>query len=345
MPIRLRWLNGCLGRYINITFQAVNTPPTLRRTVNLPPGEQMTFYQIAGEQGYLASPVPMKWLQLGPGERAEVILDFSQLSTAESWVYVRDHFQAPELPGNELLMRFDLGPVLERISGDSLVEQNSTSGFSAPLAEIPSKAAALAQSFDENLKNSSSPLWVRRRERWLQLKPQSFEPGAPTLLGGHLWTDPPSECPRQGGTELWHIVNLSGGPHPMHLHLTAHKVLWRQKVNVAAIFNGSCSFPIVPLVANNTLPSCLLGKRQKPLPGERGWEDTTDCRPGEVTTILFRLTAQVRGKDGLFLYIFPVKWINLIFSFFRTVPHTHLTHQLALDISGIVIIYTMRIMI
>ena len=37
-----------------------------------------------------------------------------------------------------------------------------------------------------------------------------------------------SELPKEGDTEIWEIVNLTGDAHPMHLHLVQFQLLGRR---------------------------------------------------------------------------------------------------------------------
>ncbi|OGO17020.1 MAG: copper oxidase [Chloroflexi bacterium RBG_16_48_7] len=53
------------------------------RTFEFRLSDGSVFYQIASDGGLLESPVKMNTLRLGPGERAEVIIDFSKYSTGE----------------------------------------------------------------------------------------------------------------------------------------------------------------------------------------------------------------------------------------------------------------------
>ncbi|MFN8330268.1 MAG: multicopper oxidase domain-containing protein [Saprospiraceae bacterium] len=58
--VRLRLLNGSSHRYFNFGFN-----------------NSMSFKQIAGDAGLLDSPVELSKLILAPGERAEILVDFT----------------------------------------------------------------------------------------------------------------------------------------------------------------------------------------------------------------------------------------------------------------------------
>jgi spore coat protein A len=86
-----------------------------------------------------------------------------------------------------------------------------------------------------------------------------------------LYTDPTTEDPRAGATEVWQIYNLSADTHPVHFHLVDVQVIER------AAFDG----------ALRVLP----GTARAPDPNELGWKETVRANPGEVLTVAatFRL--------------------------------------------------------
>ena len=61
---RLRLLNGSNARFYNLRIMGPGSPP---------------MWQIGTEQGLLTKPVRLKSIVLGPGERADVVVDFSRL--------------------------------------------------------------------------------------------------------------------------------------------------------------------------------------------------------------------------------------------------------------------------
>ncbi|UOD35394.1 multicopper oxidase domain-containing protein [Deferribacteraceae bacterium V6Fe1] len=65
--IRFRILNGSNARTYNFKFD-----------------NGMTFYQIATDGGFLEAPVKLSTLRLSPGERAEILVDFSNYKTGDT---------------------------------------------------------------------------------------------------------------------------------------------------------------------------------------------------------------------------------------------------------------------
>jgi len=60
---RFRFLNGCNSRFV-----------ILKLSNGLP------FWQIGAEGGFLPAPVELEQLLMGPAERADVIVDFTNVS-------------------------------------------------------------------------------------------------------------------------------------------------------------------------------------------------------------------------------------------------------------------------
>lgn len=68
---RLRLLNGANSRFFNLFFNLSKRPTDIPSLVE--------FHQIGTDGGFLQSPVALKKVMLAPGERADLIIDFSGL--------------------------------------------------------------------------------------------------------------------------------------------------------------------------------------------------------------------------------------------------------------------------
>ncbi len=71
------------------------------------------------------------------------------------------------------------------------------------------------------------------------------------------WSDPISENPAVGETEIWEIHNLTEDAHPIHLHLVQYQVVDREDVATGVV--------------------------RPPEPTELGWKDTVIAYPGQIT--------------------------------------------------------------
>lgn len=117
-----------------------------------------------------------------------------------------------------------------------------------------------------------------------------------------------SELPQEGTTEIWEIVNMTADAHPIHLHLTQFQILGRQAFNNLTCYEPTYlgSFPAgakiegfgPPFPYNSTVKlggnpdvyatTCMVGVEEPPLPSERGWKDTAVMYPDQVTRIAVR---------------------------------------------------------
>jgi spore coat protein A len=99
--------------------------------------------------------------------------------------------------------------------------------------------------------------------------------------GTKMWMEPVTEIVAKGTTEIWEIYNTSVVAHPVHLHLVDFQVLDRapfQYTSVPKAMMDGGTGGIVTVTGT--------GPRRKPETYERGRKDTVLCYPGEVTRII-----------------------------------------------------------
>jgi spore coat protein A len=157
----------------------------------------MEFQQIGSDQGLLAAPVPMKLLTLAPGERADLIVDFSKHGGANI-EFKSDHLSA---------MQF-------RVSGKT----------SASVAAIPRTLRTVARTPESEA--------TKTRELLLEETVDAADNPTLMLLNRTRWADPVTENPMLGSTEIWSLVNGTEDSHPIHLHLVRFQVLDRRNFYV-----------------------------------------------------------------------------------------------------------------
>ncbi len=107
----------------------------------------------------------------------------------------------------------------------------------------------------------------------------TMDPGTPDYPNnyGRGYTDPTTESPQAGATEIWAIANLTGDVHPMHFHLVNAQVLARQSFTDA---NGNYLY-------HNGVPT-FTAPAQTPPPTEWGWKETAKMYPGQVTWVIMQ---------------------------------------------------------
>jgi spore coat protein A len=254
---RFRFLNGSSARFYNLSL-----------------GPKLVFTQIGTDGGYLNAPVPLKELLIAPGERADVIVDFTGLAVGTQIVMTNDA-KAP-FPGGARpspqttgqIMQFRVVPLVA--PDPSVIPANLRPNN--PI--VPLAGETIAQT------------------RTLTLN-ELLGPGGPLalFLDGKLWGAPVSEMPTEGTTELWEIVNLTADTHPIHLHLVQFQLLNRQRFQLNRYLRlYNLLNPVIPTPAPNNPPVApfLVGAPMPPPANEAGWKDTVRMNPGEVTRILVR---------------------------------------------------------
>jgi spore coat protein A len=174
------------------------------RTYRLRLSNGASYRVIGTDGGLLPAPVFVNQLALGPGERADVIIDFAPFAAGSAIVLTNDA-PAP-FPGS---------PGVGVVPNVLRFNVSSQTGHTAavPLSLRP---------LDRLLEVEASVT------RTLSLR-KSPEPctGSAWFIDGLGWNDI-TEFPRLGTTEIWSFANHSGVTHPMHLHLVMFQVLDRQ---------------------------------------------------------------------------------------------------------------------
>jgi spore coat protein A len=184
---RFRVLNGSNGRAIHLTFSSSQAQWFPK------------FHQIGSDQGLLAAPIELTRVRLSPGERADLIFDFS--AYAESSLALRnDNFN---------VMQF-------RVAAKGGRDEGALPQSLRPVPKIAEAAAV--------------------RTRMLTLVEIDDPKKRPlmSLLNNAHWSMPVTEDPVLDSIEIWNFINLTNDDHPIHLHLVRFQILDRRAFNVNA---------------------------------------------------------------------------------------------------------------
>jgi spore coat protein A len=263
---RLRFLDGSNARFYNMKFK-VQTDEDVN---------PLTFVQIGSDGGYLQAPVPLTELTIAPGERADVLVDFSGLP-AGTRVILTNNAKTP-YPNGAAANPQTTGQIMQFTVTDN------PGHVAVPLPPV----------LNPYLPPGPFPsLPVPSKVRTLTLQ-EVMGPLGPTevLLNGQKWGAPISELPVLGTTEEWVIANPTADTHPIHLHLVQFQLVSRQRFNAVKYnadwlaLNGAPPFDFTP----QELPvnGYLKGKASPANLNEMGWKDTVQMNPGEVTVIRVR---------------------------------------------------------
>lgn len=267
---RFRILNGSNTRFYNLVFS-----------------NQMPFFQIGTDGGYLPKPVQLVSLLISPGERADILVDFSQIPP-ETKLTLTNTANAPFPNGN---------PPDQETTGQVMQFM------------VLNKTAVEPSTLPKVL-NVLTPLKYSNKKRTLTLMVVG-DPTKPVelLLDGQKWNVPVSELPLVGSTEDWQIVNLTKGAHPIHLHLIQFRLVSRQDFLVTQYTNDWLALNGQPPFDHPTevLPvkPYLLDGPINPPAHENGWKDTIQAYPGQVTTIRVRFAPQDAVNSIPSINLFP----------------------------------------
>lgn len=253
-------------------------------------GAALPFFQIGSDGGLFNMPVPLTQLVLGPGERADLLIDFRGLPTGT----------LVEM-GNNAPTPFPDGP------------RNMHQG-GAPLPQILQFRVTNAQGFNPappiagmNLRPvtpitrlDSTPQFAGAKVRTHSLVEVMGAAGpVMALLNNRTLHDPAykGEVIAPQTLEVWEFVNTTVDSHPIHLHLVQFQVVNRQPVDTVAYLAASGydvnqdGMIMEPEVGKGSYPApsptpYLIGAAvQPPAANEMGWKDTVVAPPGMVTRI------------------------------------------------------------
>lgn len=245
-------VNGKVWPYLEVEpkkyrFRILNASNTRAYQLYLDSGD--SFYQIGSDGGLLQKTVKVKKLAMEPAERIDVILDFSGLN------------------GETIHLKNDLGP-----DADPEDETDDVMQFKVhqPLSEKDESNIPRNLSCIPTLKNNDITT-IRN----LKLLGTTDEYGRPLLLlDNKKWTDPVTEKPHLGTTEIWSFMNITGFTHPIHIHLIVFQVLDRRPFDLDLYNENGQIVYTGPAVA--------------PEPNERGWKDTVAAPSAMFTRVIVK---------------------------------------------------------
>ncbi|MCF0095602.1 multicopper oxidase family protein [Micromonospora sp. MH99] len=245
---RFRLLNASNNRFLLLSVAAHATARPARPV--------LPIWQIGSDGGFLPEPVSHERVGLGPAQRVDVIVDFTDVPAGTELYLVNE---GPDRAYRGGRPGVDFPPADPRTTGQVL-------RFVVTEATGPDRSVP-----PEQLRLPAHPgLPAAERVRRLSLNERmSGSSGSMTMLLGTLdergrprpmrWSDPSTEQPTLGATEVWELRNFTRLVHPIHLHQAQFEVLGRGHSG-----------------------------RVPPAPGERGRMDTVLAYPWEVTRIKAR---------------------------------------------------------
>ncbi|WP_040803875.1 multicopper oxidase family protein [Nocardia concava] len=254
---RFRLLNGSNSRAYVFTF-----------------ANGMPIWAIGGDLGLLDEPVPTPTIRVSPGERVDLLVDFSGLRDGDAVdlinVALNDigntFFMVPELRD---IMRFT-------VAGDGPPAVIPTTlrggpGLPEPLGELPapdSVRTVTLMGYNDDARMAA------------------VFPGM-GVLDNLPFQGTDIDMAKAGAVEQWDIVNTTSFDHPVHIHLARLRILGRQPIRAYDYWYAdqppAFGTRWAPPVDNFTA-----GPLQPPPDWEKGWKDTVECPTEAVTRVLVR---------------------------------------------------------
>jgi spore coat protein A, manganese oxidase len=254
---RFRVLNGSDTRFYNLFFDFGV------------PHMQLGFIQVGTDQGLLDAPNPTPRIVVAPGERVDVVVDFSGLAgqtiilrNIAPGTFRRPLIVHPLTTGR--IMAFEVTLPLNRDIPDVPLPATLRGGPRQP--KPISLAAELAK-----VSNTRRVFLYEEEDALDRLKPMLGTAAGP--LDFHAAD---TELPVLGSTELWEIYNTTPDTHPIHLHLARFLVVNRQRFMLRRFVPGPDGERSIDL-------------QDQPRPagaGESGWKDTVQVPPGQLVRIV-----------------------------------------------------------
>lgn len=230
--LRLRLLNGANASIYNLAFS-----------------DRREFVQIASDGGLLSEPALMSELLLAPGERAEIIVDFTAGERA-----VLKSIDAPTPRGARQgmgggMMMGEQNPRFDLIEFRAESVLNSSGSTPEKLRILPEVSEAVSVRTREFL--LEMPGMGPMRMMGMMGLASGF-----TINGKAMNMNRVDEIVQMGDTEIWEITNAGPMIHPFHIHNTQFRIIDR---------DGNA-----------------------PLMNEAGLKDTVVVNPGEKVRVLVR---------------------------------------------------------
>ncbi len=260
-------VNGKLWPFLNVEprkyrFRFVNAANARVFGMKLVSEEDETkngpaFYQIGSDSGFLDRTVVLNdpanqnapRLILAPGERADVIIDFSKYA------------------GKNFLLHNN-----QRDGADGEIMIADLMLFKVAAQVTKPDHSRIPQSFQPIRRLKISEATQERKIVFAVSKTPSGE--EMLTLNNKAWNDPIEEKPKLGSTEVWDLYNTLPDSHPFHLHSVQFQIVDRTPIDASHY--------------STTGRVTLAGNTVAPEANELGWKDTVRLPPFTLVRIIVR---------------------------------------------------------
>jgi o-aminophenol oxidase len=296
---RFRVLNGSNARTYRLVLVHEGEPALDR------------IAQIGTDHGLLHAPaaVPTDGLVLASAERADLVVDFSDLAPGSELTVLntaRAPFDGATFPAVDAEQAADLEgllpyPQVMRLrvvpgtAGRRSIPRELATDYDLPSADVlsgaPRRMIALVEM---ELDDAPNMLTMRELEKVGDDQTGSLvtvRDGDQTVryrsVAAHF-EDTTTFFPMLGMYEVWQLVNLTGDTHPIHLHLDPFQILSRRAIRCEIPEGGIADRDLTAVVALERDPDDELDHTIDD--NERGLKDTIRVNPNEIVEIAVRFT-------------------------------------------------------
>jgi spore coat protein A len=278
---RFRLVNGTQARFLNLSlpYQQENGD------------RRLPFYVIGMEQGLIPGrPAAVQEFLLAPGERADIVVDFSKVPFGTRLLLQNDA-PAPFPDGGEVEL-----PDLMRILVTLPLSSRDTTAD-------PAKGHLVLPPLSGSLLPTIAAATPRRQIVLKELLDMVDYTPIEVKLNERHFDEPVEEKPHKGSTEVWQFINLTPDAHPMHMHLVKFQVLNRQRfwADYSAWIAAGRVAGKEPDVngADASGSPYLVGPAHAPAPHERGWKDTAIAYPREVMRVVAKFDLPTGAPEAM----------------------------------------------
>ncbi|HTN54484.1 MAG TPA: multicopper oxidase domain-containing protein [Anaeromyxobacter sp.] len=267
---RIRLVDGSDARCYTLGFSTVQAAGGTAAANAAKPKNDVSFTIVADEQGYLKGPVTAKSVTMCPGERYELLVDFTKYAGKQ--IFMTNSAAAPFpnglnepwrmgtlYPDMANIMRFDVSAAV----GVRTCAAGSALTWPAPAGSLGCITVPTVLDADYVDLAAGARAWMRANTPAF---PVAAEPaGAPAVpalpisavrllylnekvdgvtlaslglqINGVPFEYDVTETPKVGTYEIWHVINTTVDAHPIHPHLIKAQILQRVPFTKAKYLN------------------------------------------------------------------------------------------------------------
>jgi spore coat protein A len=281
--------------------------------------EVQRITQIGTDHGLLRTPVPVPadGLVLASAERADLLIDFSDLQSGSELTVLNTAaapFDGSPFPAADAESAADLDGLLPypqvlrfRVPGDPgirvSIPRELATDYAPPVAETLAGARRRAIALVER-EMDGEPNMLTMRE--LGVADDTDDERVVTVTDGDGTTryrvvaahfeDTTTFFPMLGEYEVWQLINLTGDTHPIHVHLDPFQILARHPIRYEIPDGGIGERDLAATVTLERDPDDELDHAIDD--NERGLKDTIRVNPNEIVEIAVRFNTY----SGRYMY-------------------------------------------